>query len=229
MKKWSWNIWKELKRICQPQEKENSVPDTESANVPTSGWVNSLDEEPKGSSPWSSPITFIRPWRTPRWQDLLGTIVDMLLTESTCEKGGTQLSWETDLRPLRQIQRAEAEEQERKWRWVGPLAGCLLMTGSGACAVDQRPQAGREKHLFYCSAVAIWILNNVCLTISLCTQAHKSCSPKSTRQCQGLLIPEPATSRVQRNAGKSRLRFKEMEFFFLLGNSLAKDLFSLLH
>lgn len=97
----------------------------------------------KGSSPWSAPITFIGPWRMPWWQDLLGTIVDMLFTESKCGKeGGTRLIGETDRRPLRQIQRAEAEEQERKWRWVGPLAGCLLQPGSGSCAVNRKPEGG---------------------------------------------------------------------------------------
>lgn len=143
MKKWSWNIWKELKRICQPQEQENSVP-----------WYRicrcthlRLSVQPrwgaKGSSPWSAPKTFIGPWRMPWWQDLLGTIVDMLFTESKCGKeGGTRLIGETDRRPLRQIRRAEAEEQERKWRWVGPLAGCLLQPGSGSCAVNRRPEGG---------------------------------------------------------------------------------------
>lgn len=80
----------------------------------------------------------------------------MLFTESKCEKeGGTRLIGETDRRPLAQIQKAEAEEQERKWRWVGPLAGCLLQPGSGACAVNRRPQARKEKHLLYGSAVVI--------------------------------------------------------------------------
>lgn len=56
-------------------------------------------------------ITFNGSWRTPPWQDLLGTIVDMLFTESKCEKeGGARLSWGN------WSQTSETNTNSRGWR-----------------------------------------------------------------------------------------------------------------